>query len=76
MITKIATFTYKNSKYTKVTYPIHKKNNFTNLGVSELAKKLSISPISLKGRWCSNCKGIWFGFSGEVECVVCKSRDG
>jgi len=46
-----------------------------DLGLSKLAQKLSAS-ASLKGHWCSRCKGIWYGYGGECECPVCGNRNG
>jgi len=46
------------------------------LGLSELAKKYKGDTSSLKGHWCSRCKGIWYGFGGECECPVCGNRNG
>ncbi|HFD10975.1 MAG TPA: hypothetical protein ENJ32_00690 [Crenotrichaceae bacterium] len=50
--------------------------NFKELGYSSLSQRPGISRSSLKGHWCSQCKGIWYGFSGEVECPVCGNRQG
>jgi len=46
-----------------------------DLGLSKLALKLNAS-ASLKGHWCSRCKGIWYGYGGECECPVCGNRNG
>ncbi|MBL4851152.1 MAG: hypothetical protein JKY90_02555 [Gammaproteobacteria bacterium] len=47
-----------------------------SLGLSELAKQLNCAEASLKGHWCSQCKGIWYGCGGECECPVCGNRNG
>ncbi len=46
-----------------------------DLGLSKLAQKLNVS-ASLKGHWCSRCKGIWYGYGGECECPDCGNRNG
>jgi len=46
-----------------------------DLGLSKLAQELNAS-ASLKGHWCSRCKGIWYGYGGECECPVCGNRNG
>ncbi len=46
-----------------------------DLGLSQLAQKLNAS-ASLKGHWCSRCKGIWYGYGGECECPACGNRNG
>jgi len=46
-----------------------------DLGLSKLAQELKAS-ASLKGHWCSRCKGIWYGYGGECECPVCGNRNG
>lgn len=45
------------------------------LSLSKLAQKLNAG-ASLKGHWCSQCKGIWYGYGGECECPVCGNRNG
>ena len=47
-----------------------------DLGVSKLAQQLGGGQANLKGHWCSQCKGIWYGNLGECECPVCGNRHG
>lgn len=49
---------------------------FRDLGVTPLAKLLGLSPEQTNGHWCSRCEGIWFGYTLEAECPVCKNRHG
>ncbi len=53
-----------------------KPDGFRDLGVSRLAREVGMVQPNLKGHWCSRCRGIWFGFVGEVECPVCGNRNG
>lgn len=54
----------------------HGPPEFRDLGRSKLAKALGWKRGRLAGRWCSRCKGIWFGRPGECECPVCGNRYG
>ena len=49
---------------------------FRDLGLTELAKQLELKPEQTNGHWCSRCQGIWFGYTLEAECPVCKNRHG
>lgn len=49
---------------------------FKDLGLSALAKRLPRVPNTLYGKWCSRCRGIWFGLVGECECPKCGNRHG
>ena len=61
------------------TFPFSKSRPRTvgkDLGLSAMAQKHVGAQPGLKGHWCSNCKGIWYGYVGEVECPVCGNRQG
>ena len=58
------------------TRPKQDPEGFRNLGLSALARGVRRMQPNLKGHWCSRCKGIWFGFVGEVECPACGNRHG
>ncbi len=58
------------------TQPKTSKTETRDLGVSRLAQQLGGVQANLRGHWCSQCKGIWYGFSGECECPVCGNRNG
>lgn len=47
-----------------------------DLGLSKLARALSKRPSMLFGKWCSRCRGIWYGLPLESECPVCGNRHG
>lgn len=51
-------------------------SKFKELGYSKLCARMGMIQPNLKGHWCSRCKGIWYGFVGEVECPVCGNRHG
>lgn len=57
------------------TKPKTSQQKSRELGLSKLAQKLNTT-ASLKGHWCSQCKGIWYGYGGECECPVCGNRNG
>ncbi len=58
------------------TRPARTGERFRDLGISRLAREVGMVQPNLKGHWCSHCRGIWFGFVGEVECPVCGNRHG
>jgi hypothetical protein len=58
------------------TRPKGSQRKFKELGYSKLSLKMGRIQPNLKGHWCSRCKGIWYGFVGEVECPVCGNRNG
>ncbi len=58
------------------TRPNRSAGGFRDLGLSRLAREVGMVQPNLKGHWCSRCRGIWFGFVGEVECPVCGNRSG
>ena len=58
------------------TQPKTSKPETRYLGTSKLAQQLGYVQAHLKGHWCSQCKGIWYGCSGECECPVCGNRQG
>jgi len=58
------------------TRPKGSQSKFKELGFSKLSQKLGMIQPNLKGHWCSLCKGIWYGFVGEVECPACGNRHG
>ncbi len=58
------------------TTPPRSPEGFRDLGLSRLAREVGMVQPNLKGHWCSRCRGIWFGFVGEVECPVCGNRRG
>jgi len=58
------------------TQPKTSKPETRDLGISKLAQQLGGNQANLKGHWCSQCKGIWYGCSGECECPVCGNRHG
>ena len=47
-----------------------------DLGLSKMAREHGGVQPGLKGHWCSRCKGIWYGYVGEVECPACGNRRG
>ncbi len=47
-----------------------------NLGITPLAKQLSLTEEQTNGHWCSRCEGIWYGYTLEAECPVCGNRHG
>lgn len=49
---------------------------FKDLGYSKLASSLGVLKEQTTGHWCSQCKGIWFGYLLEAECPVCGNRNG
>ena len=49
---------------------------FRDLGITPLARQLGLSMEQTNGHWCSQCEGIWFGYTLEVQCPVCGSRKG
>ena len=49
---------------------------FTDLGLSNLAKRLGTPGRQGTGHWCSRCHGIWFGYVLEVTCPKCGGRHG
>ena len=46
------------------------------LGPSLLAMTLGAPAEQATGHWCSNCRGIWYGYLLEVTCPVCGNRHG
>ncbi len=58
------------------THPKTSKPEIRDLSVSKLAQQLGCVQANLKGHWCSQCKGIWYGNLGECECPVCGNRNG
>lgn len=58
------------------TRPAGGPTSFRDLGLSRMAREVGMVQPNLKGHWCSRCRGIWFGFVGEVECPVCGNRRG
>lgn len=50
--------------------------SYTDLGLGRMASELGMANEQLTGHWCSNCKGIWFGYLLEVECPQCGGRNG
>ncbi|MEO1281332.1 MAG: hypothetical protein AAFV69_06315 [Pseudomonadota bacterium] len=46
------------------------------LGLTERAKAVDQGGQGTHGHWCSQCRGVWYGRPGEVECPVCKNRHG
>jgi rubrerythrin len=51
-------------------------SGFKNLGVSKLARAMTIPWRGLYGKWCGPCGGIWFGLPLEAECPACGQRRG
>lgn len=49
---------------------------YRDLGLTDLAIQLGLKPEQTNGHWCSCCEGIWFGYTLEAECPVCKNRHG
>ena len=49
---------------------------FKDLGITPLARQLGLTLEQTNGHWCSRCQGIWFGYTLEAECPVCKNRKG
>ncbi len=49
---------------------------FRDLGTTPLACQLGLKPEQTNGHWCSRCRGIWFGYTLEVQCPVCGNRQG
>lgn len=49
---------------------------YKELGVGRMALALGVRNEQLTGRWCSRCKGVWFGYLLEVECPKCGNRNG
>ncbi len=47
-----------------------------DIGISRMARRLGGVQPNLKGHWCSQCKGIWYGYVGECECPECGNRKG
>lgn len=47
-----------------------------NLGTTPLAEQLALTDEQTNGHWCSRCEGIWFGYTLEAECPVCRNRHG
>jgi hypothetical protein len=60
----------------RVTPPRSAPKPFKDLGTSKMCQALGMPKEQTTGHWCSNCKGIWFGYLLEVECPICNSRDG
>ena len=58
------------------TRPKTSKEGYRELGNSIMAQQLGGIQPNLKGHWCSRCRGIWYGYVGEVECPVCGNRNG
>tara|TARA_R110000782_G_scaffold48146_7_gene105530 strand:+ start:2784 stop:3014 length:231 start_codon:yes stop_codon:yes gene_type:complete len=58
------------------TSPRKDQSGFKELGISKFAQKVGKIQPNLKGHWCSNCKGIWYGLVGEAECPECGNRNG
>lgn len=56
--------------------PSTSKSKFKNLGSGKMAKSLGVAKEQQSGHWCSQCKGIWFGYLLEVECPKCGNRQG
>ena len=52
------------------------KPDYTDLGLTALAKQLGLNGSRLSGHWCGRCNGMWFGTLLEVECPVCGNRQG
>jgi len=46
------------------------------LGVTSLARQLGLADEQTNGHWCSRCRGIWYGYTLEVQCPVCGNRKG
>lgn len=47
-----------------------------DLGMTPLARQIDPTGNGCSGHWCSFCKGVWFGRTGETECPVCGNRHG
>ncbi|MEJ2345893.1 MAG: hypothetical protein P8076_08475 [Gammaproteobacteria bacterium] len=58
------------------TQPPRATDGVKQLGLSKRAQSHKGVQPGLKGHWCSRCKGIWYGYVGEVECPVCGNRNG
>ena len=47
-----------------------------DLGLTPLAQSIDPAGNGATGHWCSQCKGIWYGYFLETECPVCGNRQG
>lgn len=56
--------------------PSATQGGFRDLGFTPLALQLGLTTEQTNGHWCSRCRGIWFGYILEVECPVCRYRNG
>lgn len=58
----------------------YKGRSVKDLGLTDLSQALQNGTNSInkspKGRWCSNCKGIWYTYFFEVQCPKCGNRKG
>lgn len=67
---KVTAFPHSRSR------PSGTPGGFRDLGITSLARQLGLTPEQMNGHWCKRCRGIWFGYTLEVECPVCGNRDG
>ncbi|MFM9860687.1 hypothetical protein RUR49_19705 [Pseudoxanthobacter sp. M-2] len=58
------------------TTPAGSPGGFVDLGTGAMARRLGMRTAGTTGRWCSRCRGIWFGYALEVECPRCGNRHG
>lgn len=58
------------------TLPPATPGGFKDLGITPLARRLGLTLEQTNGHWCSRCQGIWFGYTLEAECPVCRNRKG
>jgi len=49
---------------------------FKDLGTTPFARQLGLTDEQTNGHWCSQCEGIWFGYTLEAQCPVCGNRKG
>ena len=49
---------------------------FKVLGIGGMAEILGSPVEQTTGHWCSNCRGIWYGYLLECTCPACGQRQG
>lgn len=52
------------------------RNSYAMLGYTEAAMRVGVDSAQLYGKWCSTCRGVWFGLPLEVQCPRCGNRKG
>jgi hypothetical protein len=56
--------------------PARSPEPIKQLGLGHMASVIGVPERQATGHWCSQCRGIWYGYLLEVACPVCGNRHG